>query len=147
MPSHFEFTNHNILQFVPMAVGMLGFGESGDCDRSLDEVYYFLGQPAAGAASVDMAHASMAALDPAASTGTAGCRFEVVVEEDQQAARVGKSGPLSFGGGDDRWRGSGDGLRASEGCSCLFGNPCVDQYVCRDWVHRIEVSTKNGFKG
>lgn len=34
--------------------------------------------------------------------------------------------------------------RAQEGCSCLFGNPCQDPYVCKDWDHRWEVSIKNG---
>jgi len=36
-----------------------------------------------------------------------------------------------------------DGARA-EGCSCLYGNPCVDQYICKDWDHRMEVAKKNG---
>ena len=31
-----------------------------------------------------------------------------------------------------------------EGCSCLYGNPCQDQYVCLDWDHRWEVALKNG---
>lgn len=34
-----------------------------------------------------------------------------------------------------------------EGCSCLFGNPCVDQYICKDWNNRMEVAKKNGWKG
>jgi hypothetical protein len=34
-----------------------------------------------------------------------------------------------------------------EGCSCLFGNPCADKYVCADWNNRFEVATKNGWKG
>lgn len=31
-----------------------------------------------------------------------------------------------------------------EGCSCLFGNPCQDQYVCLDWDNRWAVAIKNG---
>jgi hypothetical protein len=37
--------------------------------------------------------------------------------------------------------------RTEEGCSCLFGNPCMDQYICRDWNNRYAVSKKNGWKG
>lgn len=33
-----------------------------------------------------------------------------------------------------------------ETCSCLYGNPCVDQYICQDWDNRFEVATKNGWK-
>lgn len=45
-----------------------------------------------------------------------------------------------------------DGARASteqraEGCSCLYGNPCVDQYICKDWDNRFAVAKKNGWKG
>ena len=46
--------------------------------------------------------------------------------------------------------GSDDGLRGGrlrEGCSCLFGNPCVDQYVCLDWDNRYEVAKANGWNG
>jgi hypothetical protein len=34
-----------------------------------------------------------------------------------------------------------------EGCSCIWGNPCVDEYVCQDWANRLAVATKNGWKG
>jgi hypothetical protein len=34
-----------------------------------------------------------------------------------------------------------------EGCSCLYGNPCLDQYICRDWDSRFAVAKKNGWKG
>mmetsp|Transcript_7538 Transcript_7538/g.12537 ORF Transcript_7538/g.12537 Transcript_7538/m.12537 type:complete len:309 (+) Transcript_7538:59-985(+) len=37
--------------------------------------------------------------------------------------------------------------RESEGCSCLFGNPCMDQYICKDWDNRYSVAKKNGWKG
>lgn len=37
--------------------------------------------------------------------------------------------------------------KRKEGCSCLYGNPCVDQYVCLDWDNRMAVATKNGWKG
>jgi hypothetical protein len=37
--------------------------------------------------------------------------------------------------------------REQEGCSCLFGNPCMDQYICRDWDNRYAVAKKNGWKG
>ena len=31
-----------------------------------------------------------------------------------------------------------------EGCSCLYGNPCQDPYVCLDWDKRWKVSIENG---
>lgn len=37
--------------------------------------------------------------------------------------------------------------KRAEGCSCLYGNPCVDQYICKDWDNRFAVSKKNGWKG
>ena len=29
-----------------------------------------------------------------------------------------------------------------ESCSCLYGNPCVDEYSCRDWTNRFAVASK-----
>lgn len=37
--------------------------------------------------------------------------------------------------------------KRNEGCSCLYGNPCVDQYICKDWDNRYAVAKKNGWKG
>ena len=34
---------------------------------------------------------------------------------------------------------------AAESCSCLEGNPCVDEYHCKDWKNRFEVAKKNGW--
>ena len=34
-----------------------------------------------------------------------------------------------------------------ESCSCLFGNPCVDEYVCKDWNNRYAVAAHHGWKG
>lgn len=43
------------------------------------------------------------------------------------------------------WAGTGgeDGPRG-EGCSCLYGTPCTDKYVCLDWENRMAVAKKNG---
>mmetsp|Transcript_13508 Transcript_13508/g.20294 ORF Transcript_13508/g.20294 Transcript_13508/m.20294 type:complete len:287 (-) Transcript_13508:231-1091(-) len=35
----------------------------------------------------------------------------------------------------------------AEGCSCLYGNPCMDQYICKDWDNRYAVAKANGWKG
>lgn len=40
----------------------------------------------------------------------------------------------------------GDG-RGFETCSCVYGNPCVDEYGCKDWHARFAVATANGWKG
>lgn len=37
--------------------------------------------------------------------------------------------------------------RGFETCSCIYGNPCVDEYGCRDWHSRFAVATTNGWKG
>ena len=33
--------------------------------------------------------------------------------------------------------------RTTEGCSCVYGNPCVDPYICLDWENRFAVATAN----
>jgi hypothetical protein len=40
-----------------------------------------------------------------------------------------------------------DDGRVLESCSCIYGNPCVDEYGCKDWANRCAVATKNGWKG
>jgi len=34
-----------------------------------------------------------------------------------------------------------------ESCSCIEGNPCVDQYVCKNWPMRFAIAKQNGWKG
>jgi hypothetical protein len=34
-----------------------------------------------------------------------------------------------------------------ESCSCIEGNPCVDEYGCKDWTNRFAIAKKNGWKG
>lgn len=40
-----------------------------------------------------------------------------------------------------------DGRNGLESCSCVYGNPCVDEYGCKDWHSRFAVAKKNGWKG
>jgi len=40
-----------------------------------------------------------------------------------------------------------DNAPREEGCSCLFGNPCMESYTCADWQNRFDVAKKNGWKG
>ena len=40
-----------------------------------------------------------------------------------------------------------DDGRVLESCSCIYGNPCVDEYGCKDWDNRFAIATKNGWKG
>ncbi|KDO35351.1 hypothetical protein SPRG_00200 [Saprolegnia parasitica CBS 223.65] len=35
----------------------------------------------------------------------------------------------------------------TETCSCVNGNPCVDEYNCKDWHNRFAVATTHGWKG
>jgi hypothetical protein len=37
-----------------------------------------------------------------------------------------------------------EGKVRQEGCSCLYGNPCQDKYVCLDWDNRWKISMANG---
>lgn len=39
------------------------------------------------------------------------------------------------------------GNKRKEGCSCLFGNPCLDPEVCENWHNRFDIAKKNGWKG
>jgi hypothetical protein len=50
----------------------------------------------------------------------------------------------SNSGGDNIVRDDGRGF---EQCSCIYGNPCLDEYGCKDWDNRYAISTKNGWKG
>ena len=38
-------------------------------------------------------------------------------------------------------------IEEKSSCSCLFGNPCVSEYLCKDWANRIEVAKRNGYRG
>ena len=57
------------------------------------------------------------------------------------------SGKSVFGGsrpGFSLTVNTGSGSTA-ESCSCLEGNPCVDEYHCKDWNNRFDVARKNGW--
>lgn len=134
---------------VPAAVGAPGpKGDDGLVDRSLDEVFFFVGpRPAWAAEGAD--GATNGAEGAANGVVAEGC-FVVQVVEDPAFADQGDGGGIQFvgGGGGEGWRSGEDGgRRGGEGCSCLYGNPCVDQYVCKDWANRMDVARKNGFKG
>jgi hypothetical protein len=75
--------------------------------------------------------------------------YVIVVEDDAQAkqdqermasvwASMAADAPVETSGG---------GARDKEGCSCLWGNPCADKYICEDWDNRFAVSTTNGWAG
>jgi hypothetical protein len=34
-----------------------------------------------------------------------------------------------------------------EGCSCIWGNPCMDSSCCRDWNNRYDVAKSHGWRG
>ncbi|CAN0006406.1 unnamed protein product, partial [Pylaiella littoralis] len=52
---------------------------------------------------------------------------------------------LPQGGAEgERMDGGRNGL---ESCSCVYGNPCVDEYGCKDWHSRYAVAKANGWKG
>ncbi|CAM9509995.1 unnamed protein product [Scytosiphon promiscuus] len=71
-------------------------------------------------------------------------------EEKQDRARMkqarnGMKQDLPEGGaGGER---QDDGRNGLESCSCVYGNPCVDEYGCKDWHSRYAVAKTNGWKG
>ena len=42
---------------------------------------------------------------------------------------------------------SGGTSREKEGCSCIWGNPCADEYICEDWDNRFAIAAANGWAG
>lgn len=40
-----------------------------------------------------------------------------------------------------------DDGRVLESCSCIYGDPCSDEFGCRNWSKRFAVATANGWKG
>uniref|UniRef100_K3WKZ6 Uncharacterized protein n=1 Tax=Globisporangium ultimum (strain ATCC 200006 / CBS 805.95 / DAOM BR144) TaxID=431595 RepID=K3WKZ6_GLOUD len=77
--------------------------------------------------------------------------YYVVVEQeadrlkrDQDATRARWAPQLQR---EKRERDNADDGRGFESCSCVYGNPCVDEYGCRDWHARFAVATANGWKG
>ena len=65
---------------------------------------------------------------------------EVVKKLSEEIAMASKGEVNEFG---DLCREAG----VTESCSCIEGNPCVDQYLCRDWHRRYQISKENGWKG
>lgn len=65
-----------------------------------------------------------------------------VVEGMREDAAVGDSGRQ--GASEDR---RDDGRNGLESCSCMYGNPCVDEYGCKDWDSRYAIARANGWKG
>lgn len=62
----------------------------------------------------------------------------VVLKNDaaENKRKVYKADVSSFAGGKEE-------KKRGEGCSCLYGNPCVDQYICLDWNNRFTVAKNN----
>ena len=84
---------------------------------------------------------------------SADCTYYVYVEQeaeqlarDQERMRRIVEGMEGAKKGDDGLIKPDDG-RGVESCSCLYGNPCVDEYGCRDWSNRYAIAMANGWKG
>jgi hypothetical protein len=63
---------------------------------------------------------------------------------DQEAMRARLNTGLQFSTG---LQDKGGHKEFYESCSCLFGNPCVDEYICKDWNNREAIAFKHGWKG
>lgn len=86
----------------------------------------------------------------------AGSTYYVYVEQeaDQLARDQEKMRQIAetMEGGSSSANAAGDRIvrddgRVMESCSCVYGNPCVDEYGCKDWDNRAAVATANGWKG
>eukprot|EP00750_Incisomonas_marina_P004603 INCI13485.10.p2 GENE.INCI13485.10~~INCI13485.10.p2 ORF type:complete len:339 (-),score=75.80 INCI13485.10:2848-3864(-) len=72
----------------------------------------------------------------------------VVIENEEQlkkdqaetAARMAELGTADSGEPQT-------GVTRKEGCSCIYGNPCTDKYVCNSWETRFAVARNHGWKG
>jgi hypothetical protein len=69
--------------------------------------------------------------------------FVIVVEDNEQAMKDQERMRMVWAAMDSGAESSGSKGREKEGCSCLWGNPCVDAYVCEDWDNRFAVAKKN----
>ena len=134
---------------MPTAVGNKYTDKDTDeRDVSKDEMFFFLvGDGKAGEPGGD---------------GGFSASFEIEIEEDEEVGIAGVSEggcginfataeELALSGVTQGIVGGGISLsgatQRSEGCSCLYGNPCIDQYVCLNWSNRFDVAKKNGWKG
>ncbi|KAJ1458950.1 hypothetical protein M885DRAFT_561143 [Pelagophyceae sp. CCMP2097] len=109
---------------VAESMGVLGSGAEGR-DAALDELYF---------------HGLDANFEG---------RYVLEVKEDE-AAGLGvetRTGPIQFASRAGEGDSGIGGAPRKEGCSCLYGNPCADKYVCDAWDKRFEVAKKNGWKG
>ena len=109
------------------AMGTVGVDDEGERDASLDELFWL-------------------GLEPDFDG-----KYTLEVEEDE-AAGLGvetRDGPLVLGENPNGGGALpvGDAGARKEGCSCIYGNPCQDKYVCLNWTGRFEVAKKNGWKG
>lgn len=79
--------------------------------------------------------------------------YYVYVEQEAQQLKRDQERMRQIAAGMDGLTKKGDGLipkddgRAMESCSCVYGNPCVDEYGCKDWNNRYAIAMKNGWKG
>ena len=81
-----------------------------------------------------------------------GCSYHVYIEQEEEQllrdqAETAMRMSLLDGGNKKKDAIVRDDGRVLESCSCIYGNPCVDEYGCRDWSNRFAIATKNGWKG
>jgi len=83
----------------------------------------------------------------------ADCTYYVYVEQEAEQLARDQERMRRIAEGMDGAKKVDDGLikpddgRGVESCSCLYGNPCVDEYGCRDWGNRYAIAMSNGWKG
>ncbi|ETI56403.1 hypothetical protein L917_00937 [Phytophthora nicotianae] len=75
--------------------------------------------------------------------------YYVVIEQEADQLRRDQEATKALWDGElqKQKKADKDDGRGFESCSCIYGNPCVDEYGCRDWHSRFAIATKNGWKG
>ena len=71
-----------------------------------------------------------------------------ITEDSEEEAKMMARAKVIWARADKGVEMSGNAAEArQEGCSCIEGNPCVNEYICLDWHNRFAVAAKHGWKG
>jgi hypothetical protein len=73
--------------------------------------------------------------------------YYIYVEQNDEQLKAEKKRIAALRDDGNAFTVADDSTKREEGCSCLYGNPCQDKYVCKDWNNRNAVAKANGWSG
>ena len=80
---------------------------------------------------------------------TPNCQYRLDVTGTRKANSVGGDAAANLGSALKKslmlYEEAAGAPEEKSSCSCLWGNPCVSEYLCKDWANRIEVAKRNGY--